>query len=73
MLSIGVPQRSTSGPLLYVININGLPLSSVMCTDDSFLTIGAADVAGASRVCVELIREQKWYNRNSLTLNDCKT
>ena len=78
-ITIGTPQRSILGPLLFIIYINDLPnclefSSPVLYADDSNLLISHNDPQELiRRGNIDLINVRNWLNKNKLSLNTSKT
>ena len=78
-ISIGVPQGSILGPLLFILHVNDLPnvvnrCSMLMYADDTVLFYAASRVdALQERLNEELKTIECWLRQNSLFLNVYKT
>ena len=78
-VSVGVPQGSTVGPLMFIIFINDLPnvlmnAKAVMYADDTVLYCSHVSKKLVRKgMQSDLDRVQNWCNRNRLTLNVKKT
>ena len=78
-ISVGVPQGSVLGPLLFLMFINDLQfisdvLYSIIFADDTSLFISGNDVAEVNNVLnVEMKNVTKWFSANRLAVNIDKT
>ena len=78
-VTVGVPQGSILGPLLFLLYINDLPrclthCKSILYADDTLLYHSARTVADLeSKINTDLESVSHWRNNNLLTLNNEKT
>ena len=78
-MAIGVPQGSVLGPLLFLIYINDLPLSTkkmsaILFADDTTLFASNSNLNNLSRnISEDLQLVSEWLITNCLTLNIAKT
>ena len=77
-ISLGVPQGSILGPLLFLIYINDLPkvshvFSMVMYADDTTLYCNLDDSTSEILLNTELTKITDWLSSNKLSLNVKKT
>jgi hypothetical protein len=74
-VSIGVPQGSTLGPLLFMVFVNDLSLhvndaSCTMYADDTIIHVNDNDVFGVSEKLNDAMSVvSQWYSANRLVLN----
>ena len=78
-ITCGVPQGSILGPLLFLLYVNDLQhatntLETIMFADDTNLFISGKDIKDIfSKMNRELIKINKWFCANKLSLNETKT
>jgi hypothetical protein len=74
-ISIGVPQGSTLGPLLFMVFVNDLPLyinkgRCTMYADDTMLYINDENIADVTLGMNDVLKGvSEWYDANRLVLN----
>ena len=79
LVEYGVPQGSCLGPLLFLIFINDMPLSSMkliikLFADDSLLFVSGKNFDEIKNILKnELPKIQNWFSSNKLTINPSKT
>ena len=78
-VSVGVPQESILGPLLFILHPNDLPSAVVTCsilmyTDDTVVVFSAPEVSAIHDTLVRELRAiECWLHLNSLFINITKT
>ena len=78
-ISMGVPQGSILGPILFILLINDLPNASklfftLLYADDTTLKISSSDLQFLYKTAnSELEKLTDWFRANQLTLNTSKT
>ena len=78
-ISIGLPQGSCLGPLLYILYVNDLPKISpdsfpILYADDTTLCLRSNSIDDAiNRANIEIINFYDWATANRLTINTDKT
>ena len=78
-ISIGVPQGSTIGPVMFIVYINDLPAvlnhcNTIMYADDTVMYCAHNDnKVVRKKLQADLCKVQKWCSDNKLTLNVKKT
>ena len=79
LVEFGVPQGSCLGPLLFLIFINDMPLSSMkliikLFADDSLLFVSGKNLDEIKSILnEELPKIENWFLSNKLTINASKT
>ena len=77
-VTLGVPQGSSLGPLLFALYVNDIPpastLTPTLFADDTLLTISCANSANLQYgVNSELQKVDEWMRYNKLSINYSKT
>jgi hypothetical protein len=78
-LTLGVPQGSTLGPMLFMLFVNDLPMyinngRCAMYADDTVVYVSSDTVAGASQNLNDVLNNvHNWFTSNRLVLNVSKS
>jgi hypothetical protein len=78
-LTLGVPQGSTLGPMLFMLFVNDLPMyinngRCAMYADDTVVYVSSDTVAGASQSLNDVLNNvHNWFTSNRLVLNVSKS